>query len=116
MARLADAMASLTGLVEPARWTDKWLMEKFVKMGMPRKNGDLVLVFQGEFSEAMIRVAVEEAVYVAGCHAYDKMVDMARGGEGREGLAAWANRPVSRSKMPGAPTMDVKQMTLRFRP
>lgn len=115
---LADAMASITGRVEPAKWTDKWLQEKFVKMGMPRKNGDLVLVFQGEFSQAMVRVAMAEAEYAAECNGYDKMVDVSRSpnGDSRRGMACWTSRPTLKSKTPGGPAMKTRQMTVRYKP
>lgn len=103
---LADAMASIAGRpIEPAR-----ARAKFIKMGMPKKNGDIVLVFQSEFCEAMVRVAMEEAQYAADCAGYDKMVDASRSGDERQGIAVWANRPS------GVSAVKVKQMSIRFKP
>lgn len=116
--RLADAMASLTGLLEPAKWTEKWLREKFVKMGMPKRNGEFVLVFQGEFSQAVMRVAREDLKRAEADLKFDKMVDVSRApnyDRSRNGIAVWSSKPTLKSKVPGGPSMLVKQMTTVFK-
>lgn len=115
LAEFKDAMAALTGHVEPLRWSPKWLREKFIKMGMPRGCGDEVLVFQGEFVSAIHRVAMDDVADALETAGMDKMVDAMRGGEGRTGMAVWAGRPMVSSKVPGAPVGKVRCMEIRFR-
>lgn len=114
---LPQAMAALTENMEPKRWRAAWLIKKFESMGMPSRLAEdgLVLLFQPEFIASMKRVAMDEMVAQIEDTSFDKMVDMQRGGNGREGMAVWTSRPTLVSKVAGAPTIKTRSMQIRFR-
>lgn len=114
-ATLEDAMAALTRRVEPLRWSNGWLRKKFMAMGMPRSNGDVVLLFNSDFIVAVHEKAMDDAALKIVELGEDRMIDAMRGGEGRVGIAVWVNKPSAPSKMPGAPAAKVKCMSIRFR-
>lgn len=115
---LPEAMAKLTENMEPKRWRAQWLVNKFISMGMPRRLAadGLVLMFLPAFVASIRRTSMEESTVKMEDTSYDQMVDMSRGGNGRVGMAVWTSRPVMVSKIPGAPTLKMRQMQIRFKP
>lgn len=111
-------MAALTENMEPKRWRAAWLIKKFESMGMPSRLAEdgLVLMFQPEFVASMRRVTSDETMAEMQDASFDAMVDMQRGGNGRQGMAVWTSRPVQISKTAGAPTLKMRQMQIRFKP
>lgn len=115
---LEDAMAALTENLEPKRWRAKWLVEKFASMGMPKRlaaDGQ-VLMFLPDFVASIRRSANDESMTVMEDASFDKMVDLARGGNGRTGLAVWTSMPTHMSKVAGAPVFKTRNMQIRFKP
>jgi hypothetical protein len=115
---LPEAMAALTENMEPKRWRAQWLVEKFISMGMPKRltTDGFVLMFLPDFVASIKRSAMEESLTKMEDEAMDKMVDMNRGGKGREGMAVWTSRPVNMSKTAGAPVFKIRHMQIRFKP
>jgi len=115
---LEDAMAALTENLEPKRWRAKWLVEKFAEMGMPKRlaeNGQ-VLMFLPDFVASIRRTATDDSMIKMEDASFDKMVDLARGGNGRLGHAIWTSRPKHISKVSGAPVFKTRNMQIRFKP
>ncbi|HSX11541.1 MAG TPA: hypothetical protein VLF94_07505 [Chlamydiales bacterium] len=109
-------MAALTENMEPKRWRAQWLVDKFTEMGMPKRLAadGLVLMFLPGFVNSMRRGAMEESLAKMEDASFDKMVDWARGGNGREGLAFWTSKSVQ--KVAGGPVLKIRQMQIRFKP
>ncbi len=115
---LMDAMAALTENFEPKRWRAQWLVDKFISMGMPKRLAadGAVLMFLPDFVSSIKRQAMEESMAKMEDASFDKMVDLGRGGKGREGMAVWTSRLSHISKVAGAPTFKMRQMQIRFKP
>jgi len=115
---LPAAMAALTENMEPRRWRAAWLIKKFESMGMPNRLAEdgVVLMFQPDFIASMKRVAMDESMAEMQDAAFEKMVNMSRGGKGRQGMAIWTSKPVQISKTAGAPVIKIRQMQIRFKP
>jgi len=114
---LPEAMAALTENMEPKRWRAQWLIEKFTSMGMPKRltaDGQ-VLMFLPDFVASIKKTAMEDSITKMEDILFDKMVDVSRGGNGREGLAVWTSKPTHFSKVAGAPVFKMRQMQVRFR-
>lgn len=114
---LDKAMAALTENMEPKRWRAAWLVEKFITMGMPKRLAadGRVLMFLPDFVASIRRSALDESIAVLRDTAFEKMVDMSRGGNGRIGMAIWTSRPTMISKTPGAPVFKTRHMEIKFK-
>ncbi len=113
-----EAMAALTENMEPKRWRAQWLVDKFISLGMPKRlaTDGLVLMFLPGFVASIKHQSMEESMAKMEDISYDAMVDFARGGNGRKGMAVWTSKPVMMSKVAGAPVLKMRQMQIRFKP
>lgn len=107
---MRDAVAALTGNVAPKRWSRAWMLKK---LGAPGDYGDMVMLFNSDFIVRVHGQFAEQARATAGDIGYNDMVDMARGGDGRRGVAVWTSR--GHSKIPGGPVRKVRQMRIVFK-